>query len=143
MENFTPVSALLGGLLIGAAATLVFATQGRVAGVSGMCGAALAPRQDGVGWQRAFLVGLLAVGAILAPLYPALFSMQALPSLGLVGVAVLLVGFGTRLGSGCTSGHGVCGIARMSPRSIVATVTFMAAGAATVYGAGQLLSGAG
>lgn len=133
MDNFTPFSSLGGGLLVGAAATLVLATQGRVAGVSGMCAAALRPGMDGAAWRLSFLAGLAAVGAALSPLFPAAFSTAAVPSLGLVAAAGLLVGFGTRLGNGCTSGHGVCGISRLSPRSMVATATFMLTGALTVY----------
>ena len=143
MEHFTPVTSLLGGLLIGLSAALVLITQGRIAGISGICGAALRPGQEGAGWRLAFLAGLLLVGTAGSPMFPALFSTASLPSLGWVVAAGLLVGFGTRLGNGCTSGHGVCGISRMSPRSLAATMTFMATGGLTVYVVRQLLAGAG
>jgi len=139
MENFTPIQSLVGGLLIGLSAAVVLVTQGRIAGVSGMCGAALNLAAEGRGWRVAFLGGLLAVGVVLSPMYPALFSVAGVPSLGTVAVAGVIVGFGTRLGNGCTSGHGVCGISRMSPRSLAATATFMFTGAATVYIARHLL----
>lgn len=133
MENFTPFSSLLGGLLVGASATLVLATQGRIAGVSGMCSAALRPGVEGASWRLSFLVGLVGVGLLLSPFWPAHFSTAAVPSLGYAAVGGLLVGFGTRLGNGCTSGHGVCGISRLSRRSIAATLTFMFTGGVTVY----------
>lgn len=141
MEHFTPIQSLVGGMLIGLSAAIVLVTQGRIAGVSGMCGAALSLGSEGRGWRLAFLAGLLGVGVVGAPLYPALFSTAAVPSLGMVALAGVLVGFGTRLGNGCTSGHGVCGISRMSPRSIAATVTFISTGAATVYIMRHLLGG--
>ena len=124
MAPFDPVSALVGGALIGLAAVLLMLLNGRIAGVSGIFGAALAG--DDRGWRLAFLAGLVAaplvMGAIGDPLPP-----PAMPgSFAIVIAGGLLVGFGTRLGSGCTSGHGVCGIARLSPRSIVATLAFMA-----------------
>jgi len=133
MHDFTPWSSLAGGLLIGLAASFLLAFNGRVAGISGILGGLLAPVRGDRAWRVAFLVGL-----VLAPwLYTALrgtppeVAVQASPLL-LVGSG-LLVGFATRLGSGCTSGHGVCGIARLSPRSLVATLVFMAAGFLTVF----------
>ena len=133
MEHFTPISSLSGGLLIGAAAVLVLATQGRIAGISGMCGAVLRPSGDGVPWRVAFLAGLGLVGLVASPLWPAAFDVSAVPSTAHVVAAGLLVGVGTRLGNGCTSGHGVCGVSRLSPRSIAATVTFMFTGGLTVF----------
>lgn len=136
---FTPVSALAGGLLIGLAASILVLLNGRIAGISGIVGGLLQPVGGDVAWRAAFLVGLVA-----APLLYALFA--ALPSLridadwGALVVAGLLVGVGTRYGSGCTSGHGVCGLSRASPRSMVATVVFIAAGVATVYVARHLLA---
>lgn len=131
-SSFTPGSALAGGLLIGLAAALFMLLNGRIAGISGILGGLLRPARGDIGWRLAFVLGLLA-----APLAYALFA--ALPALqidasypGLV-IAGLLVGIGTRYGSGCTSGHGVCGISRLSPRSTVATLAFMAAGFVTVY----------
>ncbi|MDP3814098.1 YeeE/YedE family protein [Pseudomonas sp.] len=137
--HFTPWSALAGGALIGLAAALFVVLNGRIAGISGLLGA-LVQGGEGRGEKALFLLGLL-----LAPLLWGLFA--ALPSiefqsgwLGLV-VAGLLVGLGTRYGAGCTSGHGVCGMARLSPRSLVATLAFMASGFATVFVLRHLLGG--
>jgi uncharacterized protein len=131
MDHFTPISAILGGLLIGLAATLLWLANGRIAGISGIVGSLPFVRPDDRGWRIAFLAGL-----ILAPLgYAALAGPPAVQLDAAAPVIVaggLLVGFGTRLGGGCTSGHGVCGLARLSPRSIVATGLFMAAGFITV-----------
>ena len=136
MTSFTPVSATLGGVLIGLSALLLYLLIGRTAGVSGILGQLLRePAPAGRGhrlWRLAFCAGLIAAPALYAaagtPL-PPLTLTAAAPALIAGG---LLVGFGTRLASGCTSGHGVCGIARLSPRSIAATLTFMAAGILTV-----------
>jgi uncharacterized membrane protein YedE/YeeE len=139
MDNFTPVSALVGGALIGTAAALLLVLNGRIAGVSGILGGLLQPQQREIGWRFAFLIGLL-----LAPMAYATFG-GTLPAVALdasprvIALAGLLVGFGTRLGSGCTSGHGVCGIGRASPRSLVATATFIAAGILTVLVTRHLL----
>ncbi len=132
MHNLTPLSGLVGGALIGLASALMMLLAGRIAGISGIFGGLIAPRANDRGWRLAFIAGLIA-----APLVAAL-SGAALPaptmpaSLTLVAIGGLLVGFGTRMGGGCTSGHGVCGIARLSARSIVATVIFMAVAVATV-----------
>lgn len=138
--SFTPWSALAGGALIGLAAAIFALANGRVAGISGLLGSLLQRNAEGRGEKAAFVVGLL-----LAPLLWGLF--RALPAvhfeiggLGLV-VAGLLVGIGTRYGSGCTSGHGVCGLSRLSPRSLVATLCFMASGFATVFVLRHLLGG--
>ena len=132
MTNFTPVSAAIGGALIGLAAVLLTLFTGRIAGISGIFGGCLSLGAGDKGWRIAFIAGL-----ILAPLAGGLvgFPLAApeMPSSYVVIVAAgLLVGFGTRLGGGCTSGHGVCGIARLSPRSIVATAIFMAVAVAVV-----------
>jgi uncharacterized protein len=133
MTTFTPFSALAGGALIGLAASMLMLSHGRVAGVSGIFASAVDPRAPGGDRGSAlwFLGGLLLAGAAARFFYP-----SALPagtaSLAMAGAAGLLVGFGTRLGSGCTSGHGVCGLSRLSKRSLVATLTFMAAGMLTV-----------
>jgi uncharacterized membrane protein YedE/YeeE len=130
--HFTPWTALAGGLLIGLAASAFVLLNGRIAGISGILGGLLRPAQGDVAWRVAFLAGLVG-----APLVYALFS--ALPEAridagdGTLVVAGLLVGLGTRYGSGCTSGHGVCGLSRLSPRSLVATGTFMLAGFVTVF----------
>ena len=125
MANFTPISAAIGGALIGLAAALLMLTTGRIAGISGIFGGCLDFGTGDKGWRLAFIAGL-----ILAPLTVSLAGFPVpipdMPASWVVIVAAgLLVGFGTKLGSGCTSGHGVCGIARLSPRSIVATATFM------------------
>ena len=132
MENFTPISALLGGLLIGLAATVLWLTNGRIAGISGIVGNLPSAGPGDIAWRVAFLAGLIG-----APMGYAAFVGTPVIRLD-AGVPVilvggLLVGFGTRLGGGCTSGHGVCGLARLSPRSLVATCLFMAAGFVTVF----------
>ena len=129
---FTPWSALAGGVLIGIAAAMFLLLNGRVAGISGIVGGLLKPVGGDVGWRVAFVIGLM-----LAPLVYGLFA--TLPRLQIDAspvaliVAGVLVGVGTRYGSGCTSGHGVCGLSRLSPRSLVATLSFMGAGFATVF----------
>lgn len=138
MSAFTPVAALLGGALIGLAAVLLVLFNGRIAGISGIVGSLLPPRASGGAWRVAFIIGLLAapwVYGLFAPM-PAAASPASWPVLVIAG---LLVGFGTRLGSGCTSGHGVCGLSRLSMRSLVATLCFMAAGFATVFVARHVL----
>jgi hypothetical protein len=133
MSSFTPITATLGGLLIGVAATMLLFFNGRIAGVSGTFWRALDPDEPARGARVAFLGGLVAGGVVLRLLHPAAFAGVASISPGVAVVGGLLVGFGTRIGSGCTSGHGICGIARLSPRSIVATSLFMATGAAVVF----------
>ena len=130
----TPLMAIGGGLLIGSAAALLLLLTGRVAGVSGMAATATRMGAGGTPWSAAtaFLVGL-PVGAALIALLVRTPEVIVTSSVPLLIVAGLLVGFGTRLGNGCTSGHGVCGMARLSPRSIAATATFMVSAAATVF----------
>ena len=126
MANFTPVSAAIGGALIGLSAVLLMLSTGRIAGISGIFSGLLNLRGEDKGWRVAFIAGLI-LAPILAGLVGYGMAQPTLPSNWAVIVAAgLLVGFGTRLGNGCTSGHGICGIARLSPRSIVATATFMA-----------------
>ncbi|WIM13601.1 YeeE/YedE family protein [Enhydrobacter sp.] len=141
MAPFDPLSALLGGVLIGVASVLLMVLNGRIAGISGIVGGLLAPGTADKGWRIAFVVGLIAAPLLfaLAGLSPAVPDMPA--SWLLIVAAGLLVGFGTRLGSGCTSGHGVCGIARFSPRSLVATAIFMAVAVATVAVVRHVLGG--
>jgi uncharacterized membrane protein YedE/YeeE len=127
--------ALLGGALIGAAGALLFVTHGRIAGISGVLGSLLPPAARDRGWRLAFMGGLLAAGVVGSVISPSLVG-ASVRSLPLVIVAGLLVGFGTRLGSGCTSGHGVCGLSRLSIRSLIAVATFMTAGALTASIAG-------
>lgn len=133
MHNLTPLSGLLGGALIGLAAAMLMLLTGRIAGISGIFGGLLSPAAGDRGWRIAFIAGLIA-----APLIASFFTGAALPSpvmpasLIVIVVAGLLVGFGSRMGGGCTSGHGVCGVARLSARSLVATAIFMAAAIITV-----------
>lgn len=124
---------LLGGALIGLASSLLLLLKGRVFGISGILSGVLVPHRGETAWRVAVLLGLVSAGAVLAVLYPPVFALEVSPSLSRYIAAGLLVGFGTTLGGGCTSGHGVCGISRLSPRSIVATLTFMGAGILTVW----------
>jgi uncharacterized membrane protein YedE/YeeE len=137
--TFTPWSALAGGAIIGIAAVLFALFNGRVAGISGIVGGLLRPPFPDAAWRVAFLAGLIA-----APILYGLFAGP--PDLTIdadyptLVVAGILVGLGTRYGSGCTSGHGVCGVSRLSPRSLVATLAFMAAGFATVFATRHIFS---
>lgn len=130
--HFTPVASMAGGILIGLATALLLLANGRIAGISGILGGLLRPARGDTAWRLAFLLGLF-----VAPL--AWLAMGAMPpaqidhSPALLTASGLLVGIGTRFGSGCTSGHGVCGIARLSPRSLVATACFLAAAFVTVF----------
>jgi uncharacterized protein len=139
VDDFTPVSGLVGGILIGLAVTLMLLLNGRIAGISGIVGGLLTPKDGDTGWRVAFVLGLL-IGAIAYFLTlggPAPVDVLASPPAILVGG--LLVGFGTRLGSGCTSGHGLCGMARISRRSIVATAVFFSVAMLTVFLTHQVL----
>jgi len=132
MTNFTPISAAIGGALIGLAALLLMLSTGRIAGVSGIFGGLINPATPDRGWRAAFVVGLIA-----APLTGSLFGYvltepQMPANWAVIVAAGLLVGFGSRLGGGCTSGHGICGVARISPRSLAATAIFVAAAMAVV-----------
>jgi uncharacterized membrane protein YedE/YeeE len=131
-ESFTPYTAVAGGLLIGAAALAFAVLAGRVAGISGILGGLLRPAKGDVAWRVAFIAGLAASPALYS-LFAALPAIHVESSTGVLVLAGLLVGFGTRLGSGCTSGHGVCGLARLSPRSLAATAAFMASGFVATY----------
>ncbi len=143
MNNFTPLASLLGGTLIGLSAVALLLLNGRIAGISGITAGLLSfsGQAPDRGWRIAFVVGLVA-----APLTLMLISGDR-PDIAFVGplplmlVAGVLVGFGTVLGNGCTSGHGICGIARLSPRSIIATAVFMVAGIATTFVVQHLLAG--
>jgi hypothetical protein len=131
MHDFTPLSGLFGGALIGVASAMLMLLTGRLAGVSGILGGALTSGTDRA-WRAAFIAGLIAA-AVIAPLFGAPSPAHLVSSnLVLFAVAGLLVGFGSRMGNGCTSGHGVCGFARLSTRSIVATIVFMGVAVATV-----------
>ena len=133
MDNFTPISAAIGGAMIGLSAVWLMASAGRIAGISGILGGSLNAGQGDKLWRWTFLAGL-----IIAPLFVRLFSPELLeiefPTTGpLLILAAVLVGIGTQLGNGCTSGHGVCGNARLSIRSLLATLTFMTTGVLTVF----------
>ena len=136
---FTPWSALAGGVLVGGAAAMLLLLNGRIAGISGILGGLLKPLRGDVGWRAAFITGLL-----VAPLAYTLFAVLPRPqidaSYGALVLAGLLVGVGTRYGGGCTSGHGVCGLSRLSPRSLVGTLSFMGAGFATVFAVRHLFN---
>jgi uncharacterized membrane protein YedE/YeeE len=132
MANFTPISAAIGGALIGLAAALLMLLNGRIAGVTGIVAGALEPQSGDRAWRGAFVIGLIAAPLAAAALGLSAAVPQMPPSLIVIAAAGLLVGFGTRLSNGCTSGHGVCGIARLSPRSLVATGVFMIAAIAVV-----------
>ncbi|MGQ9424436.1 YeeE/YedE family protein [Gilvimarinus sp. F26214L] len=131
-QAFTPWSALAGGLLIGVAAAMFMLLNGRIAGISGIVGGLLRPVTGDIGWRVAFVAGL-AGAPLLWSLAAPLPAIEIDASYPLLVVAGLLVGLSTRFGSGCTSGHGVCGISRLSPRSFAATLAFMASGFATVF----------
>lgn len=130
--HFTPWASLAGGVLIGIAAAMLLLLSGRIAGISGIVGGLLVPQRADIAWRVAFVLGLLA-----APIAFHLLRSYPLPRIeagfSTLVVAGLLVGVGTSYGAGCTSGHGVCGLSRLSPRSLVATLAFMAAGMATVF----------
>jgi uncharacterized membrane protein YedE/YeeE len=139
MQNFTPLSATIGGILIGLSATLLWVVNGRTAGISNIAGGMYPMRRGDELWRIAFLVGLPVggwIGYVVGPSFlaeiPSTLPAIELPTVWLV-IAGLLVGVGTRVGRGCTSGHGVCGLARFSVRSIVAVLTFMATAAVTVF----------
>lgn len=129
---FTPWSSLIGGVLIGIAAAMFALLNGRIAGISGVLGGLLKPVKGDVAWRAAFVLGL-AGAPLVYSVFTALPTLQIDAGHGSLIVAGLLVGVGTRYGSGCTSGHGVCGLSRLSPRSLAATLAFMGAGFATVF----------
>jgi uncharacterized membrane protein YedE/YeeE len=141
MENFTPASAFLGGLLIGASAALFLVLNGRIAGISGILGGLLHPTRSDVPWRLAFLAGMFVAPLVYTALGGSLPPVSLEAPIWLLVIAGLLVGFGTRLGAGCTSGHGVCGIGRGSPRSLVATLIFMTTAILTVLITRHLMGG--
>jgi uncharacterized membrane protein YedE/YeeE len=133
MENFTPIEATAGGALIGLAAAIVLLIHGRICGISGIFGTLLGPPGEQTPWTLSFVMGLLGGGLLMLQLDPASMEMSLDRSPMALGMAGLLVGVGTSMGSGCTSGHGICGLSRVSPRSLVATCTFMATGAMMAF----------
>lgn len=138
-NHFTPATALAGGALIGLAAGMFALLNGRIAGISGVLGGLLGAAAGDRRWRLAFVLGLVAAPLVLG-LFSALPALQIDASYGALVLAGLLVGFGARYGSGCTSGHGVCGLSRFSPRSLLATLVFMATGFATVFVVRHLLA---
>lgn len=141
MHAFTPVESLLGGALIGVSASAVLLCNGRIAGVSGILAGVLGPWRGDAAWRLLFLAGLVGGGALLARVWPGAFAMELDRSTGALLASGLLVGFGARLGSGCTSGHGLCGVSRRSRRSLAATAIFMAAGMGSAFLVRRFLDG--
>ena len=138
MADFNWITALIGGILIGVSSTMMLAWNGRITGISGMLHGVVTPKSGDIGWRWIFLIFMFGGGALYEyGLAPAVASLSQTPEFGFVPTAMivggLLVGFGTRMGGGCTSGHGVCGVGRLSLRSFVAVITFLATGIATVY----------
>jgi uncharacterized membrane protein YedE/YeeE len=141
MAEFSVVTGLAGGALIGLGAALLLIMNGKIAGISGIVGGLLVRGSPDRFWRSAFVIGLIA-GGFLAPIFMGYTPDIAIPAPSwLIVIAGLLVGFGTRLGNGCTSGHGVCGLARLSPRSLVATLTFIGTAMITVYIVRHVLGG--
>ena len=131
-QNFTPWSALAGGAVIGLAAALLVLFNGRIAGISGIIGGLIRPKTGDINWRLAFMLGLIAA-PIVWQFFTPLPNIQIDTRYTLLAIAGLITGIGTRYGAGCTSGHGICGISRVSPRSIIATLAFMGTGFVTVY----------
>ncbi len=141
MATFTPWASLFGGVLIGLSAAALLLFNGRPAGISGVVGGLISPQRGEWLWRLAFALGLVAGGVAVFALSPGSLRIEAHRPVLVVALAGALVGFGTRLGGGCTSGHGVCGIGRLSPRSAAATAVFMASGVVTVFVVEHLLGG--
>jgi len=139
LNHFTPWTSLLGGILLGLAASLFILVNGRILGISGIVGGLLMPRGGDAAWRLAFVLGLVVAPAVYALVGGPVPATVDAGWLTLI-VAGLLVGVGTRYGAGCTSGHGVCGLSRLSPRSLVATLSFMGAGFAVVFVVRHLLA---
>ncbi len=140
MENFTPISALIGGALIGLSAALLLWFNGRIAGISGILNGLLFRQPGDTSWRLLFLIGLISGSGIYISLFPDdLINARTNLPVAMVALGGFLVGFGTRMGGGCTSGHGVCGLGRLSIRGFVATLTFLFAGMVTVYLARHIL----
>jgi len=139
MHNFTPIASLVGCMLIGMSASAMLLLNGKIAGISGILAGVLKPVSGDTLWRGSFLGGLLVGGLLLRLSMPRAFDFGIIRPVPMLIAAGLLVGFGTRLGSGCTSGHGVCGISRLSSRSLVATMTFIASGALVVFVVNHLM----
>lgn len=140
--EFTPLLSTLGGALIGASASAMLLLEGRVAGISGIVGGLFTPKAGDIGWRLAFLAGLVLAGIGGAVLAPGSVAVEIDRAPWMLIVAGLLVGVGTRIGNGCTNGHGVCGLSRMSPRSLASVLTFMGVGVAVAVVIGRLTGGA-
>lgn len=141
MANFTPVSAAIGGMLIGLSAVLLMLLTGRIAGISGIFSGLLNLRGEDKGWRIAFVAGLILAPVIAGAIGYGMAAPELPANWVIISFAGLLVGFGTRLGGGCTSGHGICGIGRLSTRSIVATIVFMTTAVITVAITHHVLGG--
>lgn len=141
MTEFTPIASFLGGAMIGLSALMLLVLSGRIAGISGIVGQLISNPTGDAGWRIAFIVGLILAGPALMLITGSVPQAQVTDAWWLLIPAGLLVGFGTRMGSGCTSGHGICGLARLSPRSIAATGVFMATAIATVFIARHVVGG--
>jgi uncharacterized membrane protein YedE/YeeE len=139
MENFTPVASLTGGILIGLSASAMLLFNGKIAGISGIVGGLVGLGKNDTLWRAAFVAGLVTGGFILRLVAPEAFEVGIVRSTGALVLAGFMVGLGARLGNGCTSGHGVCGVSRFSPRSIVATVIFIVVGPVVVYVVNHLM----
>lgn len=140
--EFSPLPAIAGGALIGLAASWMMLSSGRIAGISGIFSGLLQPKAGDTGWRLAFVAGLLLAGAVVSATMPGAIEVTEARSLWMTGLAGLIVGFGVRLGNGCTSGHGVCGLSRFSKRSLVATSSFMGTGILTATLIQALFGGA-
>ncbi|MBJ75370.1 MAG: YeeE/YedE family protein [Sandaracinus sp.] len=141
MENFMPLASALGGLLIGVASAMMLVLNGRIAGISGITGGVLKLQSGETVWRALFVAGLLVGGFAYHAFAPDAFAIEIDRSTGALLAAGVLVGIGTQMGNGCTSGHGICGLSRFSPRSLVAVLTFMATAAATVAAVSHFFGG--
>ena len=141
MEGFTPVLSSTGGVLIGLAAVALLFFNGRIAGISGILAGVLRPKRGDTRWRAVFVAGMLAGALLIAWFHPAAMRVEVDVSDPAVILAGLLVGLGTRIGNGCTSGHGVCGVGRLAPRSIVASAVFVGAAILTTYAVRHVLGG--
>ena len=141
MDDFTPFASIIGGTILGIAALILFATVKRIAGVSGIIGGLLLFKKNDTAWRVVFLSGLIFGGLILSKVYPKTLSIELTYSTPALILAGLLVGFGSRIGNGCTSGHGICGLGRLQPHSMVAVISFLTTGIITATIVGTLLRG--
>jgi uncharacterized protein len=141
MESFTPIASTIGGLMIGVAAAGLLLFHGRIAGISGIAGGIFRREPGDISWRLMFIVGLFTAGAVWSQFFPLDYAVEIERSTVALIVAGLTVGIGTQVGSGCTSGHGVCGIGRLSKRSTVATVSFMVTAAITIFVVNEVLGG--